>query len=334
MCRLLCLALILLLPCALAAPKSSIEKGTFVFEPLDAPGASATPDAQENIPERYRLKKQTFRYEIEHKLDIPAIDVTVSRVRFPSPYKSPDVVNNTVHAEYYRPVGKTKVPAVIILDITGGDQKLSRYMGAYLASEGIAGLFVQMAYYGPRRPKGSKKRLLSTDLKLTTAAVTQTVQDLRVAAAWLASREEIDPKRLGIVGTSLGSFLAALTGEMEPRLGRVCVLLGGGGFVDGYAEHPLGKPFFSLFALVGGNRDGIKKMIAPIDPITCAANLKNRKLLILAASNDEVVPPKMATMLWEASGKQEIVWYPLGHYTALLSAPDAFGRMVKFFAAP
>ena len=33
--------------------------------------------------------------------------------------------------------------------------------------------------------------------------------------------------------------MAALTGEMEPKLGRVAVLLGGGGFIDGYYDDPL-----------------------------------------------------------------------------------------------
>ena len=37
--------------------------------------------------------------------------------------------------------------------------------------------------------------------------------------------------------------MAALTAEMEPRLGRVAVLLGGGGFVDAYYDHPQAAPF-------------------------------------------------------------------------------------------
>ena len=43
----------------------------------------------------------------------------------------------------------------------------------------------------------------------------QTVLDLRWATAWMESRPEIDKARLGIMGTSLGSFVAALTAEMD-----------------------------------------------------------------------------------------------------------------------
>jgi dienelactone hydrolase len=168
----------------------------------------------------------------------------------------------------------------------------------------------------------------------TVEAVTQTVLDLRVATAWLASRPELDPKRLGITGTSLGSFVSALTGQMEPRLERVCVLLGGGGFIDGYANHPLARPWLNLYEGLGGSKEVLRKAIAPIDPITRADKLKERKLLILAASKDEIVPPSMARMLWEASGRQKIHWYDAGHYTAALHLADALAHMVEHFKGP
>jgi dienelactone hydrolase len=303
----------------IAAP---VEKGSFRFTPVDD---------QKDVPERYRLSPRDFTYELERKLDLPALGVTVSRLRFPSPVTSKHPANNIVHAEYYRPAGKGPFPAAIVLDITGGNQMLSRHIANHLARHGVAGLFVQMAYYGPRKPPGTRLKLMTTDIKHTTAAVTQTVLDLRVATAWLASRPEVDAKRLGITGTSLGSFMSALAGQMEPRLGRVCVLLGGGNFVDGYAGHPLAVPFVTALELAGFRRDGIKRMIAPIDPITCAENLKKRKLLILAASKDEIVPPSMAKMLWEATGRQKIVWYEAGHYTAALHIADGLEHIVEHF---
>jgi dienelactone hydrolase len=317
--------LLVLLACPLNAAAPIVEKGSFRFAPLDE---------QKNVPSRYRLTDRSFDFELEQKTTLPAIGVSIHRLRFPSPVKSATPENNTVHAEYYRPAGKGPFPGVIILDITAGNQMLSRHIATYLAANGVAGLFVQMAYYGPRRPAGSRLRLMSPNLKQTSAAVTQTVLDLRVAAAWMESRSELDSKRLGILGTSLGSFLSALAGEMEPRLGRVGVLLGGGGFVDGYAGHPLAKKWFALFESLGGNRDVIKKMLAPLDPITCAANLKERKLLILAASRDDIVPPSMAKMLWEASGKQKLIWYDATHYSAAIHIADALEKILDHFRSP
>jgi dienelactone hydrolase len=301
------------------------DTGTVQFRPADA---------EKTIPRRYRLVPHQFTFRLEKTEDLPLSGVEIFHLTFPSPVKSPVKENNTVHAEYYRPKGKGQFPCVIVLDVTAGNQELSRVIATHLAQNRICGLFVQMAYYGPRRPKGSRLRLLSPDLKRTFEGIRQTVLDLRWAAAWMASRPEVDAKRLGIMGTSLGSFFAALTGEMEPRLHRVAVLLGGGGFVDGYYDHPRARGARKLWEALGGTKEKAAKMIAPVDPITCAANLKSHRLLILAARKDTIVPPKMAKALWKASGKQKIVWYNCNHYSAALYILPALRELVKHFGSP
>jgi dienelactone hydrolase len=300
------------------------EKGTVAFTPAGD---------QKKAPERYRLEAHQFDFELTHIKDLPLSGVEVHELRFPSPVKSPCPENNIVHAEYYRPKGKGPFPGVIVLDITGGNQQLSRLIARHLAQNKIAGLFVQMAYYGPRRPAGSPLRLLSYDVDHTLEAIRQTVLDVRRATAWMESRPELDKKRLGIMGTSLGSFVAALTAEMEPKLGRVVVLLGGGGFVDAYYDHPQVATYRKVWERLGGSKQTIAKLIAPVDPITCAENLKDRKLLIIAAKKDEVVPPRMAEALWEATGRQRIVWLNAGHYTAAIYLVNGLNLLVEHFGA-
>ena len=283
------------------------EVGVVAFKPADD---------QANVPERYRLPAHDFPYEMRPRRALPINGVDVFEVRFPSPVQSPHPENNTVHAEYYRPRKEGTFPCVIVLDITGGNQQLSRVIARHLAQSGVGGLFVQMAYYGPRRPPGGSQRLLSYDTEQTFDAIRQTVLDLRRATAWMEARPEVDAQRLGIMGTSLGSFLAALTAEMEPKLDRVAVLLGGAGFIDGYWDHPKVVPFRALYQLAGGTKEQAKAWLAPVDPITHAANLKDRKVLIVAAKKDEIVPPRMAEQLWAATGRQKIVWLNAGHYSA------------------
>jgi dienelactone hydrolase len=300
------------------------EAGTFKFVPVDD---------QANVPERYRLAERTFTYALKPKHQLPESGVEVDHLTFPSPVQSPHPENNTVHAEYYRPKGAGPFPGVIVLDITGGNQSLSRGIATILAQNKIAALFVQMAYYGPRRPPAGRLRLLSTNIPHTIAAVTQTVLDCRVAAAWLASRPEIDGRRVGILGTSLGSFIATLTGEMDPRITRVAILLGGGGLVDAYYDHPRAAPFRLLHELLGGTKQQVKDLIAPVDPITKAANLRGRSVLMIAASRDEMVPPSAAKALWEELGRPKIVWYDTTHYGAALYIPAAIKHVVEHFQA-
>ena len=72
-------------------------------------------------------------------------------VTFPSPVKTPHENNNTVHCEYFRPVGAGKRPAVVVLHILGGDFDLARLFCSNLATGGVSALFLKMPYYGPRR---------------------------------------------------------------------------------------------------------------------------------------------------------------------------------------
>ncbi len=300
------------------------QTGTFRFVP---------PEDQKNVPERYRLEARTLDYKLTFHTDIPGCDVNTYHLQFPSPVTSPHPENNTVHAEYYCPQGKGPFPGVIVLDITGGDQSLSRAVSTYLAQRGIASLFVQMAYYGPRRPPGSRLRLLSMDVNHTMTAIRQTVLDLRCAGAWLLSRPEIDGKRLGIMGTSLGSLVAALTAEMEPRFRRVGVLLGGGGLVDAFWDHPQARSYRQAYELLGGTRERAARTIAAVDPITCAGNLKDRQVLIVAAKQDEVLPPAAAAALWKASGQQKIIWFDCTHYGAIVYLPAGLQYLAEHFGA-
>ncbi len=314
--------LAMLLASLASAQEAKLEKGTIRFVPKDD---------QKNVPERYRLAEHEFAWEMNHKTTLPVAGIEMLEVRFPSPVTTKYPENNTVHAEYYRPLKAGPFPCVIVLDITGGDQTLSRVIAKHLAQNGIAGLFVQMAYYGPRKPAQGNVRLMSTNLGRTFEGVRQTVLDLRRATAWMEARPEVDKTQLGIMGTSLGSFVAALTAEMEPKLGKLVVLLGGGGFVDAYYEHPLAKEYRDLYEKFGGTKEILKELFACIDPLTCAENLKSRQVLIVAAKKDEIVPPIMAENLWHATGKQRIIWLDAGHYTAILFLSSGLKHVVEHF---
>jgi dienelactone hydrolase len=323
--RLLCaLGVIVLLQPQVYGTEPHTENGQVHFQPV---GDEA------RIPERYRLSAHEFSYVIQLKRELPASGMTIYELRFPSALTSDCPANNTVYAEYYRPKGNGPFPGVVILDITGGDQSLSRTIASCLAQNGIAGLFVQMAYYGPRRPPGSRLRLLSTNIAQTMEAVRQTVLDNRRAAAWLASRPEIDCARLGIHGTSLGSMVAALTTEMEPRIRRLSICLGGGGLVDAFYDHPQAAPYRKLWEALGGTKQQVTLLLAPVDPITCAANLKDRDVLMIAGKRDEIVPPRATEALWEAAGRPKLIWYDCSHYGAALCFAPMMKQVVKHFAA-
>lgn len=291
---------------AFAAPAFAAERGTLAV-PAD--------DAKAPIVDRFRLDAYRGEYALTLRYDMRHSGVSVYDLTFPSPVTSDVRENNTVYAEYFVPHTTAKVPAAVVLDIMQGNQMIARGEALWLAQNGVAAMVVLLPHYNQRRAPGSKVKLVSPDIVRTMDGIRQGVLDCRVAFAWLAGRPEVDADRLGMVGTSLGSFLTALTGANEPRIKNVCMVLGGGGLVDAYYDHPKAKPVTEVIDLLGG-KNLVKKLIAPVDPITYAPQLKGKNVLLVAARNDEVVPPKAARQLWEATGRPKIVWLDAGHVTA------------------
>ncbi len=268
------------------------------------------------IAEGYRFK-EAYKgdYKLADRADLRHSGVTVHDLTFPSPITTDIAENNTVHAEYFVPKGPGKFPAVVVLDIMQGNQLIARAEAMWLAQNGVASLVVLLPHYNQRRAPGSTVKLVSTDIVRTLEGVRQGVLDCRCAIAWLAGRPEVDADNLGMVGTSLGSFFTGITSANEPRIKNVCMILGGGGLVDAYYDHPKAKEVTKVLDAIGG-KVIVKRLIAPVDPITYATQLKGKNLLLIAAKDDEVVPPKAATALWEVTGKQRIVWLDAGHITA------------------
>ena len=73
-------------------------------------------------------------------------------------------------------------------------------------------------------------------------------------------------------------------------------------------------------------------LLSAVDPVTYADRLKDRKVLMLNASNDEIIPRQCTESLWKAAGKPKIVWYDSGHVTAALHILDAMQQVTDFFS--
>jgi len=289
------------------------QKGEVVFKPVGDEKA---------IPESYRLQPHIFSFELKLKHDAREQGFAIATLTFPSPVETKYAENNTVHADYYRPHGAGPFPAVILLDILDGSQTVCQIQAAILAKNRIAALHVHMPFYGPRRPQGEKVRLLTADVEATIGNIRQTVLDVRRAAA-----------RLAVMGTSLGSFMGSLSAAMEPRFTRAVIILGGGNLVDAYWDDPRALTLRKIYEATGGTKEKLHALIAPVDPITYADLLKQRKLLFLAAKRDDIVPPKAAESLWLATGKQKIVWYDATHVGAAIFFIPAMQHIVDHLKA-
>lgn len=294
--------------------------------------ARFVPDVRdERLPERFRLPAHEFNWR---ELPRPPVSerLSISDVTFPSPVVTPHEANNTIHCEYYRPQGTGKRPAVIVLHILGGDFPLARVFANGIAQRGTAALFLKMPYYGPRRPPNSPRRMISHDPRETVEGMTQAILDIRQAAAFLASREEIDPEQLGVFGISLGGITGALALTAEPRLRNGCLILAGGDMARIAWESEELAELRDRWVNGGGSKTEFFDLMKQIDPVTYSATLGKRRVLMMNATDDEVVPKVCTESLWRAFGEPPIIWYDGGHYSVARHLLAAMKQTQDFFA--
>jgi dienelactone hydrolase len=265
-------------------------------------------------------------------MDTVTDTLEVWQTTFPSPVTTPVEANNTVHAEYYRSRLPGRRPAVIVLHILGGDFPLSRLFSNALAQHGVHALFVKMPYYGPRRDPASPRRMVSPDPHETVEGMTQAVLDIRRAAAWLGCRPEVDASRLGVFGISLGGITAALALEAEPRLTSACLLLAGGGIASVGWDARQSQRVREQWLAQGHTRDEFVSILAAVDPVTYATSARGKRILMLNATEDEVIPRAATETLHRALGDAEIRWLPGGHYSVIRHLPTALLAVSHFFA--
>ncbi len=282
-------------------------------------------DAESRVPLHFRLDAHEF--EFQSRVLRGGEKYRLHRLTFPSPATTEVSENNTVHGEYFQPAGKRALSGVRCFAHSGRRLHLlsETVAESHLARNGIAALFVKLPYYGPRRSKNSPRRMISEDPRESVAGMTQAVLDIRRAAAWLAERTEVDPRRLGITGISLGGIMSALAASGEPRLENVAVFLGGGNFAEYLWANQTDRAqaFRKRWLAAGGTRESFGKIVDQIDPVTYGHLLQGRRVLMIAAKNDEVIPPACATALWESIGREpELVWIDAGHYSAIKYLPE------------
>jgi alpha/beta hydrolase family protein len=141
---------------------------------------------------------------------------------FPSGFTTPHPENNTVYARYFpaKPIRKPASRprhrrAVVVLAQWNSDAGGHVGLCKLLARLGIASLRISLPYHDRRMPPELTRAdyIVSSNIVRTIQVCRQAVMDVRRALWWLRDQGY---DRLGLLGTSLGSCLAMLTGAHEP----------------------------------------------------------------------------------------------------------------------
>lgn len=317
----------------LSSPATQPNGPLVAYNASDIPlHLDAAPGQERQWLESFNVSARPFEYTMQLLEDED--DLQVYRLVFASPFVSPFVENNVVPAELYLPKSrKQKVPAAIVLDIMYGNAVVPRGLARGLAAHGVAAVYLPMAYYNARRPKGDPHvKWIDADPARALDPVRQTVMDIRRAKAILASRPEIDGERIGITGVSLGGIMTSIAAGVDGHFWRVCPILAGGDLPDMiFHARETRKVRESLIAR-GFDQRKLQPILAPVEPLHFADRIDSKRCLMINAAQDEVIPKSCTLDLWAAIGKPMILWLPSGHYGAALYLPTIKQTAIDFLS--
>lgn len=221
---------------------------------------------------------------------------------------------------------KGKRPAVILLHGLGGDKNQLQALAMLLNGKGYATVAIDIAGHG-ERPKVEGKPIGEQDLSGMRTVAAQTVQDLRRTVDYLLTRTDIDPKRIGFVGVSLGGVLGARFLADEPRVAAAALWVAGGdwGTLITTSAHPFAKRFRDRGE---GDAAKIRTALAEVDPVPAISHAAPRPLLFLNGATDDVVPKACSDALFAAAkDPKEQMILPGGHIPNLF---DMASRTITF----
>jgi dienelactone hydrolase len=250
---------------------------------------------------------------------VSEIDLEAGRPGYPP-------VKLTYYAQ--RDIGQP-APAILILPIMGGR--------TYPLESFFARGFVHHGYHAlvVHRPdiKDEIRDLEDIDVLLRAS-----LSDTRRIIDWLERQPNVDAKRLGLFGISLGAIRGVMVLGMEPRL-RAGVLGLPGGDLPYIATHSEDRNIKKARAkILEKNQlsveEGEERLREAItcEPLAIAPAVDPSRVLLVIAACDKVVPASKGWELRRKMGNPQTIQLCGGHYSSVVHVPYLRGVSSRFFA--
>ena len=206
-----------------------------------------------------------------------------------------DLVHGTerVPATLLLPSADHAAPAVLLLHgFSSNKERMVQSVGRALQQRGVASLALDLPFHGER--DGGRDEIPYRNPLALVAAWSTAVREARAAIEWLGAQDAIDDGRIGVIGYSLGGFLALMTASEEPMV-QVLTLAASGDLPDT-------TPYAALVRRA-------------VDPLRAVRKLRGRPLLLINGRRDTTTRPAQAERLFAyAEEPKELRWYDGGHW--------------------
>ncbi|MBK8138948.1 MAG: alpha/beta fold hydrolase [Chloroflexi bacterium] len=226
-------------------------------------------------------------------------------------------------AGWYAPPSEARGPVILLLHGARGDRRGTLRHARVLREAGYGVLVYDQRASG--ESTGSRHSIGWYDAR-----------DITPIIDWLAARPEVDPRRIGAVGLSLGAHILVIAAPDEPRLAAVWA---DGLGINGGADLPpaadAGEAFINFVNQQAFWIGGLYLGVQPVPFRTLLPRIAPRPLMLVAGGRDPY-DPGFARAYEGLLGENGGIWIieNAGHVGGLAAFPDEYAaRMIAFFDA-
>jgi pimeloyl-ACP methyl ester carboxylesterase len=235
--------------------------------------------------------------------------------------------DSNIVIDYYSVEDNGVKPVVVLLPILGGDNIVAKKFAEHLAENGMPGIIVH-------RKEDIEENF---DIDRMDEMSEVVVTDVRKVMDWIETEEELDASQVGLMGVSLGGISSALITAVEPRIKASMILLAAGDlpYIIAYSKEK--KIIARRNEYMAENRLTQETLYQKLkqnfsnDPMTYAEYTDARKVVMMLAVFDNVVPFHKGRELRQKMGNPKTYYLLSGHYTSGVYLPWVKWFCVRFF---
>jgi predicted esterase len=299
-----------------------------------------------------------YDYKVnDPRFDVQLVAATSTRshykITFPSPCPIHWKGSSTVYGDLFIPQSAGQVPLVIVTH-GFGDTSVAPCMtlARLLVRQGIATFVWYLPIHSQRMSEATEGNSQPGTPEEWLGVYRSSVIEIRRFIDWASGQKEIDPNRIAIAGISMGGIISSIAMAVDTRIqAGVFIVIGGNNAVmswggrstipgahrcsredclGAYSKYP---DYLDEVAKKGIENVTPAKECFLFDPLTFAANLRNRPVLMINGKNDEVVSEDSTICLWEACGKPRLIWVEDTHVGTYCQSALLSTEIVNFLGS-
>ncbi len=240
-------------------------------------------------------QKQPLNVEkrgVEHRNGVSVQDISYA-----------SLADGRVSAYLVKPMGKGPFAGVIFVHPGPGNRSSFLEEAIALTKTGAVSLLIDAPWANPEFGEQAMK-MTAEDMR---HMFIQTAMNIRRGLDLMLSQPEVDAKRIGYVGHSLGALLGGVLSGVEKRIKAYVLMAGTGSFTD--------VAVLNMPDLKGDRLEDYRQVMEPIDPTNYVRHAAPSALFYQFGLQDAFYPKEKFLEYYDAGSEpKSIQWYDADHY--------------------